>query len=170
MLRHNPQRFSDVLEGAKLFEERIFGFHELELYPHVIYNDNPFSADLIQYLDWWIADHRHALPNHIQNISFDEVSLLVLMSKSYRLVVWYLYLDDDTILGRGSLDLESDVYHTVTAFLAFQGFRLYERILEVLRGELGPLRSSISLSPGAKLAWERTGARWLPMEKRWLLQ
>lgn len=171
--RSNPKRFADTIHGIKLFEEKIFGFNEVDLYPHVVYNDRAFSFRKIAEMDQWIRENDNVwLPENIQDLTFKNVRLLMLMSKSFRTVVWYLYENNSTlVLGRGTVGLDEgdNTFHTITGFVAFQGFRLYEEILHRLVAELGPIKSSTSLSEGAKKAWERAGAVWRAEERRWEL-
>lgn len=162
-----------MIHGIKLFEEKIFGFHELEIFPHVVYNDRAFSYQKIAEMDAWLHENNNVyLPADIQELSFKNIKLLILMSNSFRRIHWYLYDDASTlILGRGTAGIEEgeDYFSTTTGFVALQGFRLYEEILHRLCQELGPIRSSTALSDGAKKAWERAGAIWRPQDRRWEL-
>jgi len=165
-MRRNPRFFGRVFKAKKLFEERIWGLHELELYPYTLYNDNPFAPTQIEEIDEWLATQQ--LPPELQQLSFNNVSVIILMSRSYRNIVWHLY-DKDTsiILGNGLAERAPDEnYTTVTAHIEFQGLRIYPTILRLLYEEIGPIQSSTTLSPGAIKGWQRSGAifngaRWI---------
>jgi len=75
-------------------------------------------------------------------------------------IFWVLYSADQPI-GYGKAYSENDtvVWRIYAAYVAYQGLRIYPKVLGILRQELGPLRSGGSLSPGAVKVWERLGER-----------
>lgn len=172
MRRSNPE-FAAHLKIDRLFEEKVWGFNELDLYPHVLYHKNPLNQHEIANIDEWIEMvlTPSSLPDELHDLSFQDVSLLILMSRSFKAVVWYLYhWPTKIILGRGFLELD-DVGHyfiAVSANIQFRGFGIYPKILRLLFELIGPLKSGWVMSPGAIKSWQRAGAVELP-SKQWVL-
>jgi len=173
MFRSNPE-FAAHLKIDRLFEEKIWGFNELELYPHILYHQNPFTKQEIQNIDEWVEmmlSPTDSLPAELIDLSFQDVFLIILMSRTFKTVVWYLYHGPTKIiLGRGFLQLDDEGQYFVaaTANIQFRGFGIYPKILRLLFEFVGPLKSGWAMSPGAVKSWHRAGAVELP-NKQWVL-
>lgn len=172
MLIRNPQVFyPNVFIERKLSEQKSWGFREEDLYPHLIYSNNPFSVEHIQLIDQWLLENRGVLPPSLKQLSFHDVTLLIRYSKHYINILWQLYHQPtDLILGNGLLEISHDgqYFDTASTFIDFQGFGIYPVVIQKTHQELGPLRSDIHLNFSASKVWAKLGAIF--DGKRWVLE
>ena len=129
-------------------------------FPEVFYDAVlPLSRQAVLAGNAWVYKNRHRLPDDVRNLNLSRLWLTVSSNPEGTLLNWSLFNErGGSQIGGGRARYRDGLWQTTMAKLALQGFGVYPAILGVLKGVVGTLGSSQTLSPGAQKAWQRSGA------------